>query len=66
MDARKKKETLKNASLFEISNSDGNYKIIDFRAPDSYKKGHIPKAINIWRSDIINHDIEYDGINLHI
>lgn len=39
-----------------------NIKIIDFRKSDEYKKGHIPNAVNIWRSDIEDKSFPYKGI----
>jgi len=37
-------------------------KLIDFRKPKQYNDGHIPNAINIWRSDIEDHSHPYSGI----
>lgn len=39
-----------------------NIKLIDFRKPKQYKDGHIPDAINIWRSDIEDPSYPYKGI----
>ncbi|TMM57478.1 sulfurtransferase [Maribacter algarum] len=37
-------------------------KIIDFRKPEEYKAGHIPNALNIWRSDIEDTSYPYKGM----
>ena len=37
-------------------------KLIDFRRPKQYNDGHIPNAINIWRSDIEDHSYPYQGM----
>ncbi|MDT7833255.1 sulfurtransferase [Flavobacteriaceae bacterium S356] len=37
-------------------------KLIDFRKPKQYNDGHIPSAINIWRSDIEDHAYPYKGM----
>lgn len=37
-------------------------KIIDFRKLEDYKKGHIPNAIRIWRSDIEDDNYPYGGM----
>lgn len=39
-----------------------NIKIIDFRKPEIYVEGHLPNAINIWRSDIEDSSYEYVGM----
>ena len=36
--------------------------IFDVRHPDSYKGGHIPGAINLWRPEIQSDDYEYPGM----
>ena len=45
----------------EISNT-SNIKIIDFRKPHLYVKGHIKGAINIWRTDIEDASYPYGGM----
>ena len=37
-------------------------KIIDFRIPQTYKTGHIPGAINIWRTNLENENYPYGGM----
>ncbi len=37
-------------------------KLIDFRKSKQYNDGHIPNAINIWRSDIEDHSYPYKGM----
>lgn len=37
-------------------------KIIDFRKPDPYLQGHIPKAFNMWRTDIEDPSFPYGGM----
>ena len=39
-----------------------NLTIIDFRIPEAYELGHIPGAINIWRTDLVNSDFPYEGM----
>ncbi|NNL33501.1 MAG: sulfurtransferase [Flavobacteriaceae bacterium] len=48
----------------ELKNSSTSidHKIIDLRKPDDFNSGHIPNAINIWRTDIENNDYPYQGI----
>ncbi|MTI58845.1 MAG: sulfurtransferase [Firmicutes bacterium] len=47
--------------LKEIMDRD-DVKIVDFRRSLTYLTGHIPGAINVWRSDEENPDAEYAGI----
>ena len=37
-------------------------KYVDFRMPEAYLQGHIPGAINIWRSDLENLSYPYGGM----
>ena len=39
-----------------------NYKVIDLRKPEKYRLGHIPNAINIWRTDIVDSEKNYGGM----
>lgn len=39
--------------------------IIDFRPSDLYANGHIPGAVNIWRTDLENKDYPYSGMRPH-
>lgn len=39
-----------------------NIKIVDFRKKEDYSKGHIPKALNIWRSDLEDKTYPYRGM----
>lgn len=39
-----------------------NIKLIDFRKKHQYNKGHIPGALNLWRSDIENPDHDTAGM----
>ena len=48
--------------LMTISKNE-NIKIIDFRKEEEYLKGHIPNAINIWRSDIEDKTYPYKGMS---
>lgn len=36
--------------------------VIDFRRPSEYAVGHLPGALNIWRPDIENDSIDYQGV----
>lgn len=47
--------------LKEIKDQD-DVKVFDFRHPAKYKVGHIPGAIQIYRSDEENPDAEYGGM----
>lgn len=47
--------------LVEIMDQD-DVKVVDFRRSVSYLTGHIPGAINVWRSDEENPDAEYGGM----
>jgi len=49
-----------NSSL--LQNKDTGIKIIDFRKPDQFEKGHISGAINLWRTDIQDTSFSYGGI----
>lgn len=57
-----KKSPLIEAELLKFNLDNPKYTIVDFRKPEQFKKGHIPNAINIWRSDIENPDFPYNGI----
>ncbi len=48
-------------SLSEILDHD-SVVIIDMRKPEEYLKGHIPNAINVWRSDIQQDTLPYNGM----
>ena len=39
-----------------------NYVLVDFRPSQYYKMGHIPNAINLWRSDIEDTTYTYKGM----
>ncbi|NNC50349.1 MAG: sulfurtransferase [Flaviramulus sp.] len=39
-----------------------NIKIIDFRKPEFYLEEHLPRAINIWRTDIEDKTFPYKGM----
>ena len=43
-------------------NQQPNIKFIDFRKPETYAKGHIPNAINIWRTSIEDTNYPYQGM----
>ena len=45
-------------SLYTLNST----KIIDFRKPEEFKKGHVKNAINIWRTDIENPTFPYGGM----
>ena len=45
-----------------MAKSGAAYTLIDLRKEDSYKKGHIPGALQIWRNDIQNRDTLYGGL----
>lgn len=47
--------------LAEIMDQD-DVKIVDFRNPMIYVTGHIPGAVNVWRSDEENPDSEFAGM----
>jgi len=49
------------AELSEIMDRD-DVKIVDFRNMAMYLTGHIPGAINVWRSDQENPDAEFGGM----
>ncbi len=49
------------ADFQKIAEND-HIKIIDFRKPQFYVQGHIPGAVNIWRSDIENPNFQYGGM----
>jgi len=49
------------STLYENRNHE-NYLIIDLRKPEKFNAGHIPNAINIWRSDIIDQNKIYGGM----
>jgi thiosulfate/3-mercaptopyruvate sulfurtransferase len=41
---------------------DENIKIVDFRNPESYNNGRIPRSLNIWRTDISDNSYPYPGM----
>lgn len=47
---------------FKKIRDQSNIKLIDFRKSKQYRDGHIPNAINIWRSDIEDHSFPYKGM----
>mgnify|MGYP001816428873 CR=1 FL=1 len=46
------------AGIFEHE----NLKIVDFRTPENYRAGHINGSINIWRTDISDNSLPYEGM----
>ena len=38
------------------------YVVIDFRKPEAFLKGHIPGAVNLWRSDIEDNTYPFRGM----
>ena len=40
----------------------GNYRIIDLRKPEEYAQGHLPQAIQVWRTDITDSSYAYGGM----
>jgi thiosulfate/3-mercaptopyruvate sulfurtransferase len=55
------KHLLEVDALQRINEAD-SVKIIDLRKPEEYTKNHLPGAINIWRSDIEDDSLPYDGM----
>ncbi|RQD68916.1 MAG: sulfurtransferase [Halanaerobium sp. MSAO_Bac5] len=49
--------------LNEIKDRD-DVAVIDFRRADAYAMGHIPGAIQVWRSDVTDPDHEYAGMRI--
>ena len=47
--------------LFQMLDSK-NIKIIDFRKKEEYSTGHLPKALNIWRSDVEDTTYPFRGM----
>lgn len=47
-----------------LQNKNAGIKIIDFRKPDKFEKGHITGAINLWRTDIQDTSFSYGGIRV--
>lgn len=47
---------------FKELSKNKNVKIIDFRKPDAYHKGHVKNALNITRNDIENTLLPYGGM----
>lgn len=43
-----------------LNNSD-QLVLVDVRKPEEFKEGHIPGAVNIWRSDIEDTSVNYNG-----
>lgn len=50
-------------ALHKIISTD-SVKVIDFRKPEAYSKGHLPNAINISRSDVQQKELPYKGVML--
>ena len=51
-------------SEFLAKKSLEGYAIIDVRPPEDYAQGHLPNAINIWRTEIEDSSYPYKGILL--
>ncbi|WP_035571888.1 sulfurtransferase [Halonatronum saccharophilum] len=49
--------------LKEVKDQD-DVAVIDFRRNDQYVLGHIPGAIQVWRSDVTDPDHEYAGMRI--
>ena len=45
-----------------IENAVGNWVIIDIRKPEEFKKGHLPNAVNVWRTDYVDTTFNYGGM----
>lgn len=63
----KKQGIFSDGPLFEANTLLENFEldsiiIIDFRTPESYMEGHVPGAINLWRSDIDHVAYPYRGM----
>jgi len=52
---------IESSALYENNNYE-NYVIIDLRKPEKFNLGHLPNAVNIWRTDIIDQDMTYGGM----
>lgn len=62
-----KTNDLEIGSIIEISTlkkylDEPQVKLIDFRKKEDYRKGHIPGAINLWRTDIEDASFPYGGM----
>lgn len=55
-------DKLMEAEMLLENRSRAEFVIIDFRLPEQYLTGHIPDAINIWRSDLENKSYPYSGM----
>ncbi|WP_297695646.1 sulfurtransferase [uncultured Eudoraea sp.] len=55
-------EHLIEAKELETILKESNTKIVDFRSPENYQAGHINGSINIWRTDISDNSLPYEGM----
>lgn len=46
----------------QLSESLSNYVIVDLRKPEDYNKGHLPGAVQVWRTDITDTSYAYGGM----
>jgi thiosulfate/3-mercaptopyruvate sulfurtransferase len=50
------------AEAEDILSAGVRWKLIDLRTPEAFKQGHIPKAQNVWRTDITDTTYPYGGM----
>ena len=55
-------DKLVEAEMLKENISRAEVVVIDFRQPEFYTLGHIPGAINLWRTDLENKDYPYSGM----
>lgn len=64
-DFQSEKRSLVSVSeIDDLLNSDRVLQIIDVRPYEEYLTGHIPSAVQVWRSDIENHRAEIEGMRI--
>ena len=48
--------------IHELVSLGQRWKLIDLRKPEEFKKGHIPGALNVWRTDLADTSFTYGGM----
>jgi len=52
-------------SIYDFENlDDSTYTLIDLRKPEEFEVGHIPNAINLWRSHIVDSTLTIGGMKI--
>ncbi len=50
------------AEVEELGRAGVNWKLIDLRKPEEFSEGHLPGALNVWRTEITDTSYPYGGM----